>query len=167
MVEIQEFEVSWIPRKPKSVQVHLIGEKLLLLKPGREPLSSMFYPIYSKEDKIIGTQFLPVEQGQEDLDASEKKTCTFLQIFNIPPEAHQLKTELVNAAYRQIIDLNNVDKDVLVLSVCLSDRLRQDHSIITEVQRIALLNSQLRALLNTVPNRVKNVFLTPHDYHLF
>jgi hypothetical protein len=55
LVEIQEFEVSWIPRKPKSVLVHLIGEKLLLLKPGREPLSSMFYPIYSKEDKIIGT----------------------------------------------------------------------------------------------------------------
>lgn len=77
--------MSWTPLKQSGVEVYLIGEKLLLLKPGREPLSSMFYPIYSKEDKIIGTQFLPVEQGQEDLDESEKKACTFLQIYNLAP----------------------------------------------------------------------------------
>lgn len=83
MVEIQEFEVSWTPKKPKSVDVYLIGEKLVLLKPGGPEVSSMFYPMFNKQDQIVGTQFLPIEQGQDGLDSSEKRDFAFIQIRNM------------------------------------------------------------------------------------
>ena len=79
----------------------------------------------------------------------------------------QFSTDISNAGFRKYYDPNIVSKNVLLLEVSLSERVRKGWEILADCDRFIILKSQMKTLMNMVPVDIKSVFVKKRDYDFF
>jgi hypothetical protein len=102
----------------------LVGKKMMLLSPKNKIVTNSFYSMFDENDKIIGTQFLPVDPNRNfSLPLSfmeqehQNNKYAFFQLKNISPDAYQIQNDICKANYKRFYTANDPEENLMVFSV--------------------------------------------------
>lgn len=116
-----------------------------------------FYPMYDKNDEIIGTQWIP---DSEIVSKNNIQNGVFYQLKNYSDEEFQYETNMVRSClynyYSAKINADNLG--YIVIESQIANDLDKQYDKFRQHEVLDILNTELRCLLNMKKTSYDDIF---------
>lgn len=138
---------------PYEVTAHLVGMKMLIIRPLDIPEPVGFYPLINDKMEIYGTQLIYKKRFIVDMPNYERDEWIF-------------SNEIAMSGYKIYYNKDDLDEDCLMLQANLAEvlNIREEFS---ESDHSMLLKYQIRFLMNMVPFMLDHFLMNDINYTNF